>query len=543
MFYSYFSNTNLRFLASICTVLSLCFAYGCTGVNTATDTQWPKGVFNVRDYGAIGDGATLDTKAIQAAIDACTRAGGGKVYLNNGIFLSGTIYLKDNATLYLEAGSVLLGSSDLKDYSVNIPTQRSYTDDYTNKSLIYAEKAENIAVMGCGIIDGQGAAFKGLDQKALPHKSRPFLMRIVQCKNVTVKDVTIQNSPMWVTHYLACENVNIDGISIHSRVNNNNDGIDIDGCEKVRISNCEINSGDDCIVLKSTSNRSCRNVTITNCVLSTKTNALKMGTESNGGFENITINNCAIYDTGMAGIALMVVDGGKFDRVNIANITMENVGSAIFIRLGNRARSFKEDMKKPGVGLVRNIIISNVQATGVSSTGSSITGIPGYPVENVTLKNIRIISKGGGTVEHSNRQIPVSEEKHPNNVMFGTLPAYGFYCRYVKNLKFHSVDLGFEKDDHRPAVIFDNVSDLDVFDFDADSLPSAQALIWLKQTDSVFIHGCSPRDTAIPFVRLDGDKSQNISLMNNDLSKVRQVLEKGKELEENIVYLGNNRTK
>ena len=306
--------------------------------------------------------------------------------------------------LYLEAGAVLEGSKNLDDYPVTVPDVRSYTDNYTDRSLIYGEGLENIAITGQGTLDGNGASFKPSDDLRKKdlfqwYKVRPYMIRIINCKDILIRDVTIINSPMWVQHYLACEDVNIDGITVNSRVNNNNDGIDIDGCNKVRISNCDIISGDDAIVLKSTLDKPCNNVTITNCVISSNCNAFKLGTETNGGFQNITLSNCTIYDTRLSGITLQMVDGGTLDRVSISNVTMNNVGTAIFIRLGNRARPYSENdpkiytnregvnknIPKPGMGKLSDVIISNIQADNVGNTGCSITGLPGYPVENITL--------------------------------------------------------------------------------------------------------------------------------------------------------------
>jgi polygalacturonase len=182
---------------------------------------------------------------------------------------------------------------------------------------------------------------------------------------------------MWVQHYLACENVNIDGITVDSRRDFvNNDGIDIDGCKNVRISNSEIISGDDAIVLKSTFNEPCRNIVVTNCVISSNCNGFKLGTESNGGFENIIFSNSVIYDTKLGGICLELVDGGTLDKVSVSNITMNHVGAAIFIRLGNRARQFQEKMDKPGMGSLSNVNISDIQATHVGKIGCTITGLP-----------------------------------------------------------------------------------------------------------------------------------------------------------------------
>ncbi|MHC4167473.1 MAG: glycoside hydrolase family 28 protein, partial [Planctomycetota bacterium] len=317
-------------------------------------------IYDVRDCGAKADGKTLCTSAIQKAIDQCSKDGGGTVYLAPGTFLSGTIYMKTGVTLRLDAGSTLLGSKDLKDYPPTVQAFRSYTDNYTDKSLIYAEKAERIAIIGSGTIDGQGGSFKG------PYKVRPYTIRFIECRNITVEDITLRNSPMWMQHYLACDDVRISGVTVRSRVNNNNDGINIDSCRRVVISDCNISSGDDAIVLKSTSARICRDVTVSNCVVSSRCNGLKMGTESNGGFKNIVMTGCAIYDTRLAGVALEIVDGGTMDRVVVSNITMDKIGAPIFLRLGNRARRFRKDTEKPGVGAMRNITISNIEATGAN---------------------------------------------------------------------------------------------------------------------------------------------------------------------------------
>jgi len=410
-------------------------------------------VYDVRDCGAKADGRTLCTGAIQKAIDQCSQDGGGTVYLAPGTFLSGTIYMKTGVTLKLAAGCTLLGSKDLKDYPPTVQALRSYTDNYTDKSLIYAEKAERIAIIGQGTIDGQGASFKG------PYKVRPYTIRFIECRNVTVEDITLRNSPMWMQHYMACDDVRISGITVHSRVNHNNDGINIDSCHRVVISGCNISSGDDAIVLKSTSARVCRDVTVSNCVVSSRCNGLKMGTESNGGFKNIVMTGCAIYDTRLAGIALEIVDGGIMDRVVVSNITMDRIGAPIFLRLGNRARPFKKDMEKPGIGAMRNITISNVEATGAGLTGCAIAGLPQAAIENVTLSNLRLSFGGGGTREHAERDVPEKADSYPEYSMFGVLPTYGLYCRHVKGLKLLNVQLQLAKADRRRAVFFEDVED------------------------------------------------------------------------------------
>ena len=440
-------------------------------------------VYDVRDYGAKADGKTLCTKAIQWAIDECAGDGGGTVYLGQGVFLSGTIYMKSGVTLKLDVACTLLGSKNLKDYPETVPAFRSYTDNYTDKSLIYGEKLERIAITGSGIIDGQGRSFKG------PYKVRPYIIRFIQCRNVTVKDVTIRNSPMWVQHYLACDDVHISGITVRSVVNANNDGINIDSCERVIISDCNIRSGDDAIVLKSTSARPCRNVTVSNCVLSTRCNALKMGTESNGGFENIVITGCSIYDTRLAGVALEIVDGGTMDGVVVSNITMNKIGAPIFLRLGNRARPFKKDMAKPGIGIMRNITISNIEATGANATGCAISGLPEAKIENVTFSNIRLSFAGGGTKEDAGRAVPEKPEAYPEYSMFGRLPAYGLYCRHVKGLKLLNVQLQLAKSDQRHGIVLEDVENALIENLVAPLPPEAGSRVRMTDVKKVFIRG------------------------------------------------------
>ncbi len=415
-------------------------------------------VFDVRERGAAADGSTLATKAIQAAVDACSAGGGGTVYFPPGRYLSGTIVLKSGVALELEAGAVLLGSPNLADYPSYVAAFRSYTDVYTEKSLIVAEKAENIALRGRGRIDGQGASFQG------PYKVRPYLIRVIECRNVLVEDLTIVNSPMWVQHYLASDDVVIRGIKVYSKVNHNNDGIDIDCSQRVRISDCDISSGDDAIVLKATANRVCRDVTVTNCTLNTNCNALKLGTESNGGFDNIAVSNCTIYDTRLAGIAVEMVDGGLLERVSFNGIVMRNTGCPIFVRLGNRARPFVDNGPKPGMGSLRHVQISNVQAVGANKVGCSITGLPGHPVENITLDNVRLSFVGGGTEADAKRVVQEQAEKYPEYGMFGTLPAYGFYCRHARHLTFRNVETRFASPEARPGLVTEDVEGLRIFE-------------------------------------------------------------------------------
>ena len=484
-------------------------------------------VYNILEYRAKGDGVTLNTKSIQSAIDACSKAGGGTVLFPAGRFVSGTIYLKSHVTLYLEAGAVLEGSKNLKDYPVTISKIRSYTDNYTDKSLIYAEGLENISITGNGMIDGNGASFKvgnmdnddGLRKKDnfYFYKSRPFMIRMIDCRNILLKDISIINSPMWVQHYLLCEDINIDGITVNSRVNHNNDGIDIDGCRRVRISNCDIISGDDAIVLKSTLDVPCSNVVVANCILRSDCNAFKLGTETNGGFNNIVFTNSTIYDTPLAGVTLQIVDGGTLERVSVSNITMNNVGTAVFIRLGNRARPYNDGLPKPCMGRLSDILIDNIIGTNIGKTGCSIVGIPGFSADEITLSNINLTFEGGGTEENAGNEVPEHPSEYPEFGMHGTLPAYGFYCRHVKNLSFNNVSLGFDNEDFRPALVFDDAENIQLSGIKATAHVIAPVIQFSSVKNAIIQSSITYEGTGT-FLQLNGLGNLHLTMTGNDLS-------------------------
>ncbi len=506
------------------------------GVCAAGSTPTAESLFDIRAYGAVADGRTLATQAIQKAIDRCAGAGGGTVYFPPGRFLSGTIYLKSGVTLRLDAGCTLLGSTSLRDYPETVPAFRSYTDSYTDKSLIYGEKLERIAITGRGVIDGQGAVFKG------PYKVRPYMIRFIECRDVTVEGITIKDSPMWVQHYLTCDDVRISGITVKSHVNANNDGIDIDSCRRVTITGCNIDSGDDAIVLKGTSARPCTEVVVGDCVLRSTCNALKMGTESNGGFQNIVLTGCTIYDTHLAGVALEIVDGGTMDRIVVSDMTMIGVGAPLFLRLGNRARPFKEGMDKPGLGSMRNITISNIEATGANPTGCAFAGLPEAKIENVTLSNIRLSFAGGGTAEQASRAVPEEPEKYPEYAMFGRLPAYGLYARHIKGLKLTNVQLQLAGDDKRHAIVFEDVKNAAVDGLDAPYSDGAASLVRLADVQDVFIRHCRPPASTQVFLNLQGAQTSGVTLTGNDFRGVKTVVEAGEDVPQNAVAQLANRT-
>jgi polygalacturonase len=447
-------------------------------------------VCDITDFGAIGDGTTLNTAAIQSAIDACSDKGGGTVFFPAGNYLTGTFWLRDRIRIDLDAGACILGSPNVAHYPVVINGLPSRTDRYCVRALVRGEGLRNIAITGHGTIDGQGALFKdnraeGAEYEALvrgfdgtgrylPNEvfiNRPFLIQLVDCGDILVENVKLRNSAMWMQHYLHCEFLTIRGVNVINHGCRNNDMMDIDCCSNVLISDCYGDTDDDALTLKSTAAYPTENVVITNCILRSHCNAIKAGTESSGGFKNIAISNCVIKRSavpegltgrpeGLAGIALEIVDGGTLERVAISNITIEDTSAPIFMRLGNRARPPMANGEKPPVGIFRDVSISNVVASGAGKTGCAIAGLPGHPIEDVSISNVRITFAGGGTREDAAADVPEQEAKYPECTMFGVLPAYGFFSRHVDGLTFRGVEVRCAEPDARPAFAFDDVERL-----------------------------------------------------------------------------------
>lgn len=304
--------------------------------------------FNVKDYGARGNGKRLDSPAIQRAIDACHRAGGGTVIVPPGTYLSATVELKDNVTLHLEKDALILGTTDYKAYR-NLDPFTEGLGIEVGWALLVAVDARNVGLTGEGTIDGQGSALKErhIKEDKRPEKDRwglrPFLLRWVRCQGVTVKDVTLKYAGAWTSHYFQCTDVTIDRVTIRSVGVAHNDGINIDGCRHVRISHCDIVSGDDALCFKTTSSKmACSDIVVTDMKMKTNQAGIKMGTESMAPFEDIKISNCHIYDTKNGGIKLFSVDGACLRNVEISDITMDEVRTPMMFRLGSRLSVFRK---------------------------------------------------------------------------------------------------------------------------------------------------------------------------------------------------------
>ncbi|GAB5561747.1 MAG: glycoside hydrolase family 28 protein [Synoicihabitans sp.] len=456
-----------------------------TAANRANEAP----VFNIKDFGAVGDGKAMNTQAVQAAIDTCRQAGGGVVWVPAGDFQIGTIVLKSNVTLSLDYGATLLGSTNLADY----PTEG--LDDPREGGphcLIYAKDAQNITIEGLGIIDGRGTHINFPRAKNGDLRNRlirPRLLRMVNCDQLTFSGVTYKRPAFWGIHLIDSRNIVFTGVTVRMRNNNyNNDGLDIDGCENVLIENCDIEAGDDAICLKSSRNP-CRNIVVRGCRVASNTSPLKFGTSSRGGFIDVSVTNCYFYDSPMGAIKLQLVDGGTMENVEISRIVMENVGNPIFIRLGNRGSTFTQgsiEAPAPPVGTIKNIRIRDVVATvtiedrikaasppykgikpvttpGVTDSEKSragpimITGIPGHYVEDVLLENIQISYPGHGTPADARREVPEDVDRYPEQFFFGPLPAWGAYVRHARNIEFKNVELTLRSADARERIILDDV--------------------------------------------------------------------------------------
>ena len=525
----------------IVTVFSFCMAFTLSAKE-----------YNITAYGAKSDTTILSTRAIQGAIDDCSGNGGGKVIIPTGLYQTGTLYFKSNVTLHLDQGAILYGSTHLSDYPENLPGYTFYRKREVKRALIYAEKCSDIAIEGEGMINGQGEAFLvSKSSKVNSYSVRPYLIWMIQCRNVRTEGVKLRNSALWMQHYLACDQVYIHNIEVFNHCNKNNDMIDLDGCHDVRISDCMGDSDDDGITLKSTSDRANENIVITNCLLSSHCNALKMGTESNGGFKNVVVSNLVIRPSvvtdksiggsphGHTGIALELVDGGILDGVVISNIHIDGPDCPIFIRLGNRARPYYEAQKIDKVGVLQNILISNVIATNAKMIGCSITGIPGNPVQNISLSHISIEFDGGGTIADFKREIPEVEKAYPEADMFGVLPVYGFFIRHAKNVSFTDITLKTKAEDLRPAVLLYDVINGDFEKMNMTGSGNNFCSISLEKTENIRVSGSRIDGASNSLLGLTGFENSRVMAINNNLANIKTLIVPGVKGKTVVIESGN----
>jgi len=499
-------------------------------------------VYDVRAFGARGDGKTLDTSAINRAIEAAAAAGGGTVNFSAGTYRSVSIRLRSNITLQLNPGASIVAADPVPGkvtYDQPEPNQWDMYQDFGHShwqnSLIWGIGVENVNIVGPGLINGKGLTRRSprarrvnqpgdrpvtlggqagaRPQSPLGEDDDPKVMEglgnkaisLKLSRNVLLRDFSISNGGHFALLATGVDNLTIDNV----KVDTNRDGFDIDSCRNVRISNCSVNSpNDDAIVLKSSYAlgfaRATENVTITNCLVSGydigslldgtykrnvteapdrdgPTGRIKFGTESNGGFKNITISNI-VFDH-CRGLALETVDGGLLEDITITNITMRDVtNSPIFMRLGRRMRG----PAGTAVGQLRRVNISNIIAYNADPRYASIiAGIPDHQIEDVKLSNIHIYYRGGGKKELVDLQPPERETNYPEPSMFGDIPVYGFFIRHAKNIALNNVEISYLSDEFRPPFWLDDVAGATFSDVTTQRAESVPTFVLRNVTDFI----------------------------------------------------------
>jgi polygalacturonase len=483
------------------------------------------GTFNVRSFGAVGDGKNLDSPAINGAIEAAAEAGGGTVLVPAGSYLCGSIRLKSNIHLLIDAGATIVGApQELQAYDTEEnfagPAFQDGGHTYFHNSLIWGENLTNVFITGSGTINGGGLVkedgvegrVSAFDNFGRAHPSRSSsrtngwperlgnkAIALKLCKNVLIRDVTIFHGGHFAILVTGCDNLTVDNVTIDT----NRDGVDIDCCRNTMVSNCRINSpNDDALCPKSTyalgEARLTENLTIVNCQVSGfdegtlldgtmkslehhHNGRIKFGTESSGGFRNCTVANCTFRSC--EGLALEEVDGGIMENITVDNLSMVDVPDyAIYITTGNRNRTPGLTTQSRG----RNILISNVIADGVGRmSGIQIMGMPDYPVEGVRLENIRIMSNGGGTAADAARKPKELGAGYPEPRGLGTLPAYGVYARHVKDLELDNVTVNFLSADQRPAAYFVDIQGLEIDNFKPQVATGVKAIVFASDVKEI----------------------------------------------------------
>ena len=530
-----------------------------TTMPSADSTLLGSRVYNVRDFGAKGDGVTLDTQAVQAAIDAANRDRGGVVVVPAGDFVIGTVELKSNVTLHLSAAGKLLGSPRHEDFSRG----KGVPPGNGNVVMLYAAEAENVTIEGRGTVDGNGATFytgygdgtgprtPGAPPSTSPRNvERPHLFVFHKCSNLVLRDAFFTRSAYHCCRILKCDHVRIDGIRIYNRVNKNNDGFHFNDSTYVHIANCTVQCQDDACALFGSN----KFVTVTNCSFSTRWSVFRFG---GGECENVTVSNCVIYDTYGCPIKLACGNRARFENMLFSNLIMKNVTGPITIGLDSRSRrSSTQPATEPArKGIVRNIVFNNIRATvvkepvnhpdipfdvkpylGETRTCITVNGVSGDDViENVSFTDVHVTYPGGGTKEEADlRDVPQFAGEY---FQIGPRPAYGFYARNVRGLTLSNVRFDTETPDLRPAVAFDHVTDASVNGLSATGNTEAESLLRVIDSKDVLLSETRVLTPVATFLQVEGEKNESIVVDGGSVSKASKVLTLARGASEKSVTL------
>ncbi len=499
-------------------------------------------VYNIRNFGAKGDGKTLDTAALQAAIDACTREGGGTVLVPSGTFVIGTTELTSNVTLRLAASATLLGSGDGRDYHAvsAVPLSGDSTLGDGNWALLFAVEAKNVTVEGSGTIDGQGQLFNNSAQKDKPPPAgisgaqRPYHLLFHRCHNIVVRDIELLRCAFHSIRVIQSERVRMEGLYIHNRVNTNNDGFHFISVKYVSVSNCVLLVQDDACALFG----SCQFVTVTNCVFSTRWSVFRFG---GGNVRNITVSNCLIYET--YGCPIKIGAGRMtLENLSFSNLILQDVTGPIGVNFTGHNRNDDGGAEPAPAAFVRNLSFSNIRASVVAEPTMSyqdmvpvvhpfpgeqhscitLNGMGDAWIENVTLDDVHVTYAGGGSAElAAKRNIPQTSREY-----FGVWgeeprgpPAYGLFARNVRGLTLHNVRFTVANPDMRPAVVLDNVQDATIQSLSVQGNPAAESVLRFTRVKDVLLSASRVLSPAAAFLQLEGDANSNVIVDGGDLSK------------------------
>jgi hypothetical protein len=507
-------------------------------------------VYNIRRFGAKGDGIALDTAAVQAAVDACHQDGGGMVLVPAGTFQIGTVELKSNVTLHIAAAGKLLGSADGKQYHAvdSIPLTGDSTLNDGNWALLFAVNATNVTIEGTGTIDGQGAQFHSAVRGTPPPSwlggnRRPYHLLFHRCDRLTVRSIALVDCAYNSIRVIQSKHVQMNGLYIHNRVNGNNDGFHFISAEYVTVSNCTILSQDDACAMFG----NCKFITITNSVFSTRWSVFRFG---GGVAENISISNCVLYDVFGCPIKFQGNEGSRFENISFANLVLQRVTGPIHISVGPRTRqnqnvdeglqpTLPKETRPPAVA--RNISFSNISGTVTTSPPqlpeTTLTSDPrpgeGHScitlncigdatMENISFDNIHLTFGGGGTAEDAaRRDLPTIAGEY---FMLGPMPAYGFYARNSRGLTLQNVRLQVSTPEMRPAVIFDHVDDVAVSGLSVQANPAAESALRCINSKQILLTAPRLLSSAAVFLQLEGAENENIKIDGGDVSKAAAVL-------------------
>lgn len=482
--------------------------------------------FDVTAYGAAGDGTTLDTAALQAAITACAAAGGGTVFVPAGRYVTGSLFLESDVTLYLDAGATLLASENPADYPL-IHSRWEGTEQETYAPLITGSGLRNIAVTGRGTVDGRGAVWwRMLRERALRYP-RPRLISFSGCRNVLIEGVTLTNSPSWTVHPVRCENVNVHRVTIANPPDSpNTDGINPESCHGVHISDCHVSAGDDCITIKAGKETDapdnlvpCEDITITNCTMARGHGGVVIGSETSGSVRNVVISNCVFTGTDR-GIRLKSRRGrgGVVEDVRVTNIVMDGVLCPFAMNLYYACGAWGDPVvsdKRPhpvsgSTPHFRHIHLSHITAHGARLAAAWLYGLPEMPLEDVWLSDIVVLMD------------PDAEPGYPEMADdMELLRRAGVFVRHACGLRLHNVQV---RGQLGPALALEDVVDVDIEGASTPTPPADAPVIRLRNAESVFVRGCRAGAGTGVFLGLEGERTQAIVLGSNDLARAAQAV-------------------